>query len=707
MSMYAPLSRQNKEIRLLLLHAGQGEDQIQCSLRVVSLHDGPKFEALSYVWGEKDPTDNTRINLDGQSFSITPNLHAALKRLRQTSSQRTLWVDAVCINQGDNAEKSVQVAMMSDIYARTSGAILWLGEEPELPVPTVSLAQRQELDAVLAQTEQLFANFTSALQTWQGTELDSLVTDLMAGMAAPQPTLGPENFLIGRTCPHTWHGDDRDVIALLDATTNLDLAEDSIFHAFALFRLLAEDKHLYDIPYFRLESDDGETCITHARRAAHWLTTRPWWFRIWTAQECILPPTCTLRYGPVSMPWDVLLNGLFNFQRHRDVCCAAVPGVLDMLNLQAETVIDLHRLRANIHGCSSDAAGPATLVSLTDLLSMFRHRGATNLRDKIYALLPIVTQWYGAGPLVPDYTKSVAQVYTDAVLKTVKDSRSLDILCRPPEGEEEKRLPDLPSWVIDLSQPAAARATLDRLVGMLPLYDACGGLKLNLQRLGVHEDAASKSRVVALEGMQVDALKISPSTTMRGMDQAMHEDTLKWWYDAAAEQAELGNIHADSDWKEMFAQTVCGGAMVVLGGSGMTPRFRKTTREDRQRVQSWVETLRNASYVDDLEGRDEEVSALNRSVKAATLMRGFVVSRKGRMALVPNTAVLTFPRPDQIFVFPGARSPVVLRDVGVREIAGVGPRVCHVFLGDCYLDGAMDGRWMQEFEERKQMVYLV
>lgn len=705
MSMYAPLNPQNKEIRLLLLHAGSDNDPIRCSSSVVSLRHDPNFEALSYVWGTKDPTGNTCIDLDGQPFSVTPSLHTALKRLRRADSQRTLWVDAVCINQEDNAEKAIQVAMMSDIYTRTSDALLWLGEEPEVPAPTVSPAQSQELDAMMHQSGRFLDNLASALQSWQDTELDPLVADLMDAIAAPLPALGPDNFRIGRTRPHTWHGDDRDATALLDAEINPDLADDSIFHAFALFRLLAEDKHLHAIPYFVLEPDDRQTHLTYARRAAHWLTTRTWWSRIWTAQECILPPTCTLLYGPVSMPWDVLLRGLLNFQRHRDTCCAAVPGVRDMLNLQAETVLDLHRLRANIHSRNNSTVGPTTLVSLADLLPTFRHRGATDLRDKIYALLPLVTEWYGGAPLVPDYTKSVAQVYTDAVLKTVTDSRSLDILCRPPEGEEEKRLPGLPSWVMDLSRPAAAGATLDRLAGILPLYDACGGLEINLQRMGVHEDAASGARVLALEGMQVDALKTA-SVTMRGMNKAMREDTVKWWYDAAAEEAKLGNIPADSDWIEAFARTVCGDAMVVPAGRDMTPRFRKTTGEDRKRVHAWAEALRNSSYVDDLEG-DDQASALDRSVKAATQMRAFVVSRKGRMGLVPNTATLTFPRPDQIFVFPGAKTPVVLRDVGVREIAGVGPRVCHVFLGDCYLDGVMDGRGMEEFEGKRQMVYLV
>lgn len=56
------------------------------------------------------------IWLDDVQFSVTKNLHAALLRLRLEQEPRTLWVDAMCINQDDVAEKSFQVALMSDIY---------------------------------------------------------------------------------------------------------------------------------------------------------------------------------------------------------------------------------------------------------------------------------------------------------------------------------------------------------------------------------------------------------------------------------------------------------------------------------------------------------------------------------------------------------------------------------------------------------------
>ncbi|KAK5949501.1 hypothetical protein OHC33_009494 [Knufia fluminis] len=40
-----------------------------------------------------------------------------------------LWIDAICINQLDNKEKSVQVGMMNRIYSQASFATIWLGKD--------------------------------------------------------------------------------------------------------------------------------------------------------------------------------------------------------------------------------------------------------------------------------------------------------------------------------------------------------------------------------------------------------------------------------------------------------------------------------------------------------------------------------------------------------------------------------------------------
>ena len=43
--------------------------------------------------------------------------------------RRTLWIDALCINQDDLVERSAQVSIMGSIYSNTSKVLIWLGEE--------------------------------------------------------------------------------------------------------------------------------------------------------------------------------------------------------------------------------------------------------------------------------------------------------------------------------------------------------------------------------------------------------------------------------------------------------------------------------------------------------------------------------------------------------------------------------------------------
>ncbi|KAK8859682.1 heterokaryon incompatibility protein-domain-containing protein [Apiospora arundinis] len=74
---------------------------IQCKLRQVPLDDsGTTFEALSYVWGAR--AGDQPILCDGQRLLVTPNCHGALVQLRRRFRKRTMWIDAICINQRDD-----------------------------------------------------------------------------------------------------------------------------------------------------------------------------------------------------------------------------------------------------------------------------------------------------------------------------------------------------------------------------------------------------------------------------------------------------------------------------------------------------------------------------------------------------------------------------------------------------------------------------
>jgi hypothetical protein len=100
--------------------------------------DEAKFEALSYVWG--NTAERETIECNGRRFDIGTNLHAALQERRCRESSMHLWADQICINQSDDEEKTHQVRMMRDIYARADQVIVWLGSQQPQDIVGFGLA---------------------------------------------------------------------------------------------------------------------------------------------------------------------------------------------------------------------------------------------------------------------------------------------------------------------------------------------------------------------------------------------------------------------------------------------------------------------------------------------------------------------------------------------------------------------------------------
>ena len=125
LSTSRPLSSQ--EIRVLEFEYNYFElNQLECTLKRVPLNS--YYHALSYTWG--DECNTVAINVDGLRFEITRNLLAALQRisLLRSPEKTVLWIDAICINQGDISEKSSHLRRMREIYAGAYSTFAWLGE---------------------------------------------------------------------------------------------------------------------------------------------------------------------------------------------------------------------------------------------------------------------------------------------------------------------------------------------------------------------------------------------------------------------------------------------------------------------------------------------------------------------------------------------------------------------------------------------------
>jgi hypothetical protein len=121
---------------------------ICCSFSVVSVKDSPPYTALSYTWG--DASQTKAIEVDEQQTTITSNLEQALQVLRDPIEPVTIWVDALCINQNDNDEKSDQVNLMRSIYENAASVGVWVGPEAndsDLVMHTFEKVGRQAFDA--------------------------------------------------------------------------------------------------------------------------------------------------------------------------------------------------------------------------------------------------------------------------------------------------------------------------------------------------------------------------------------------------------------------------------------------------------------------------------------------------------------------------------------------------------------------------------
>ncbi|CZR66661.1 related to heterokaryon incompatibility protein (het-6OR allele) [Phialocephala subalpina] len=167
-----PLAGKNGErlIRVLKILTKANERRLRCSLKVIDLNKAPVYDCLSYTWSEPlyhelsagYPLDirtttgdlDHEIECDGKMIPITENLEDALLQFsetgfvsnsvegRQENREGLIWIDAICINQKDEAEKDVQIAMMDEVYTKARRVIAWLGRCDEHVHPALEIIKR-------------------------------------------------------------------------------------------------------------------------------------------------------------------------------------------------------------------------------------------------------------------------------------------------------------------------------------------------------------------------------------------------------------------------------------------------------------------------------------------------------------------------------------------------------------------------------------
>jgi hypothetical protein len=130
---YCPLKGLD-EFRLLIVSPGSFNDSLKGELTTTcfSSIQRPAYDALSYTWadesGDSDRSREFLCEKDNSIIPITKNCEAAIRRLRFPNRKRWIWIDAICINQDSNSERTYQVSMMSRIYMSARHVVAYTGE---------------------------------------------------------------------------------------------------------------------------------------------------------------------------------------------------------------------------------------------------------------------------------------------------------------------------------------------------------------------------------------------------------------------------------------------------------------------------------------------------------------------------------------------------------------------------------------------------
>lgn len=292
-----PLDPQRPCIRILRIDPGVTDNPITCDLQVVSLDQNPEYESPSYVWG--DATKTKPITVGGEIFKATENLANFLGCLRQENAIRVVWADAICIDHSNDEEKSHQIGLMTRIYCQAKEAHVWLGPFTESCT-----------DEIRGDTGEFIPICEWTPDDWDRMEIEArqkLLVDfqIAGGKALPQhESTGPNLAILPET------------LAMLDE--------------------IAEGKHFHQLPIFFTANDGPKKSpqyvvnrhLFEIHDCFRWLLSRPWWSRVWTLQEAVLPQVDSIVHAyPYSFPLSKLFNGIKGINEHSTHCCKRATSV--------------------------------------------------------------------------------------------------------------------------------------------------------------------------------------------------------------------------------------------------------------------------------------------------------------------------------------------------------------------------------------------
>ena len=110
---------QDNQIRVLSISVDPDTKLLICDFDLRELPDCQgTYKAISYCWGDPKPTQSVLCST-GDYLNLTGSAAEVLRYVSACSPKEWFWIDQLCIDQANLAERSAQVSIMGSIYSST------------------------------------------------------------------------------------------------------------------------------------------------------------------------------------------------------------------------------------------------------------------------------------------------------------------------------------------------------------------------------------------------------------------------------------------------------------------------------------------------------------------------------------------------------------------------------------------------------------
>ncbi|KAK3386641.1 heterokaryon incompatibility protein-domain-containing protein [Podospora didyma] len=727
---YDNLDNDKKTIRILHLLPGRWTESICCRLQTCSLDDSHSFDALSYVWGNAH--DTAPIDVGGSSFQATKNLIAALRRLRSSVEPRALWVDAICINQRDNSEKTQQVQLMARIYETARSVHVFLGESGILDlIPYVDQQAWDDPPRIEWHRDDTMMCETEHLPSKVGVGSRGIVTDMAEAVFAPGPdspdydpidpldlpmwiVVEPKEGIQEQDRMESFFARQEDAETGSVVKSPLQQLREHQEGAFAIMKMLSNGR----CPKSCLRAAADSPAWVGALNVIHHISSLPWWARVWIIQETILPKNeVMVIYGEIVAPISLLeVSGAISPRHYeRGICCRAFwdslpPDQKTSFDAYSQVTSRFESIRVNLGNMKQDQ----WIDRLRFLLEKTRFNDATDPRDKVYALLGLIEN-SDSDPvdLIPDYNRPPKDVFTDVAMRLISNNRSLIVILNHELGKTALNDTGLgmPSWVPHWG----------KTYGIVPPH------RLN-QRLSLYNawppGPGKLPELISKTALLVTARRIDRiSAVTSAIDKASTPDlgqTLTTLYEFFGGTTSQGNtppppppkyyrgkskprtLLSDAIWRTLLGDQISEIDHSFLSG-GL--RFRRATGADgaffrMAHLAMITPVVGNVFFIRarDLGSGDggvvlfseEQVEKVVRDAE-----QNFWYASDGKVFFKTETGFIGSGPPetkvgDGVWIVQGSLVPLVLREAECEGWEGV-DGACYQLVGYAYVDGIMDG----------------